>query len=54
MNKLKKMANKEIPIEQWGDLTGLKEALEISLRWGGEECIVREALSSFREYIRDN
>ncbi len=43
---------KSIPIEEWGDRTGLKQALEIHLEYGDD--IVRLALISFRQYLRDN
>jgi len=41
-----------IPIEEWGDKTGLKQALETHLEYGDD--IVRLALISFRQYLRDN
>ena len=41
-----------IPIEEWGDKTGLKRALETHRDYGDD--IVRLALISFKEYLRDN
>jgi hypothetical protein len=54
MIKIKRIANKPIPIEAWGDLTGLREELELHLKYGGSKSMVKNSLSTFREYIRDN
>lgn len=41
-----------VPIEQWGDETGLKKELDTHLEYGDD--FVRLALISFRQYLRDN
>lgn len=46
------MLTERIPIEEWGDKTGLKQQLETHLEYGDD--IVRLALITFREYLRDN
>jgi len=46
------LANRKIPIEEWGDMSGLKETLETNQEYGDN--MVRLALISFREYIRKN
>lgn len=52
LNNLKESLARGIPIEEWGDRTGLKQTLEIHRDYGDD--IVRLVLITFREYLRDN
>jgi hypothetical protein len=46
------LLEENIPINEWGDKTGLKQTLETHLEYGDD--IVRLALISFRQYLKDN
>jgi len=50
----KDLLKETIPIEGWGEKTGLKQALEIHQEYGSEDNMVRLCLITFRQYLREN
>jgi hypothetical protein len=51
-NEDKLFINSKMPIEEWGELTGLKQALEIHKEYGDD--IVRLSLITFRQFLQEN